>query len=82
LNVNANPPDDDGWKRAYHREWLGIATDRVAPFVEVAHLAFLVKMAAKRMSGEEFLKLDTGSKNWDSLPVFGEPILLPGGKNE
>jgi hypothetical protein len=81
LNVNANPPDEDGWKRAYHKEWLAIARDRVAPFVEVAYHAFRVGIEANHAIGTPF-RLDTGSSAWDSLPGFVERKLLPEGKNE
>lgn len=81
LNVNAQPPDEDGWKRAYHKQWLSIARDRVAPFTEVAYHAFRVEIAANNKIARPF-SLDTGSPAWDSLPGFIERKLLPEGNHD
>jgi hypothetical protein len=81
LNVNADPPDEDGWWRAYHREWLTLAKDWVAPFVEIARWAVLIKfqVVGTMVRG---ITIDTGSPNWDYLPVTRVPKSLPGGHHE
>ena len=68
LNVNAEPSSEDGWRRAYHRQWLAVAKDRVAQFVEVAFLAHLIKRQCD--SGTPVVALDLGADPWQSLPGF------------
>ena len=68
LNVNVRPNNADSWRRAYHKEWMEIATARAAPFIEVAMQAFMVKMEAYRRAHRDFVALDTGSAPWNTLP--------------
>lgn len=62
LNVNADPPPDDGWRRAYHKEWLAEATARVGAFIEIALYAINVGMAIN--SPEQYSEIDYDSQLW------------------
>jgi hypothetical protein len=68
LNVNVQPSDKSVWRRAYHREWLESASAAVAPFIEVAFNALLVKIEIDWHRGRNVLALQTGSRSWDTLP--------------
>lgn len=65
LNVNADPPVEDGWRRAYHREWLELARKRATPFVLVAFQACLLRLEAQQLAGKEYGVLDTGASTWN-----------------
>jgi hypothetical protein len=77
LNINATPHQDDGWRRAYHREWLGAAQDRAAPFLEIAYwAAHLRRAGAPRF----WPRIDSDTREWDTFPVgldgLEEPLHL------
>ncbi|HNJ19228.1 MAG TPA: hypothetical protein PKI24_14950 [Nitrospira sp.] len=74
LNVNASPPSDDGWRRAYHKEWLALARKNIDQFVEVA---FIVNKLKSKARTNQDLKIDTGSSLWDSLPYALIPPPAP-----
>jgi hypothetical protein len=69
LNVNANPPSDDGWRRGYHDEWLVQATERAAPFMGLALLALSVQLETSPTS--QRTGIEPGSEVWN-LPAKGE----------
>lgn len=72
LNVNADANDLSRWKRAYHREWLAVARERVRPFVEIAMFAVLTILNTRAPD----VRLDTGSEGWDTLPTVGPQLAL------
>ena len=43
-NVNADIDVEDGWRRAYHKEWLDVLIQRAAPFIEIAFYAAMLKL--------------------------------------
>ena len=69
LNVNVQSQDEN-WCRAYHREWLNIVTPRVAPFIEIALYATLVRMEAARRAGDASLRLRPVRKRGIVCPVL------------
>jgi hypothetical protein len=75
LNVNANANSGEGWERATHREWLELARDRVAQFLEVGFKALvLINEAGERGL---FPELPQISARWGSLPAAPNRRLLP-----
>ena len=78
LNVNATPHPDDGWRRAYHREWLRVARNRAAPLIEVAYWAAHIRRAAQPT---EWPQIDSGTPQWDTFPVVVGPLLLGPGES-
>ena len=81
LNVNADPQDIGAWRRAYHQEWLSVAANYAAPFIEIAYYAIQVQMAAQRDLAQSHISLDTGHSSWDTLPGVSSPKLLPSPKD-
>ena len=71
LNINASPQaqTEDGWRRAYHEEWLSLAPDRVAPFIEIALYAVNVQLETNDHS--QRTEIDRSSAIW-ALPEKGE----------
>jgi hypothetical protein len=45
LNVNARPAPSDGWRRAYHEEWLRLATRHAARFAISAYRGVVIQLA-------------------------------------
>lgn len=78
MNVNADPHLHDGWRRAYHREWLLAAQSAAEDFIEVAYLALLIRMAAEGNQGNP--RLQTGISAWDSIPGTSASNTLPMGE--
>jgi hypothetical protein len=74
LNVNAAPTAEDGWRRAYHPVWLRAARDRAGPFIEAAYFATLIRREAEPAA---WPRIDTGARQWDTLPGAGPHRLLP-----
>jgi len=66
LNVNVSADMGTGWERAVHREWLEVARDRVAQFLEVGFkaLVFMNEAAGRQL----FPDLPSISARWGSLP--------------
>lgn len=60
LNVNADPPDGHDWHRAYHQEWLNLATREAAKFVEPAINALRLRTVVDMASGRGTLTTDLG----------------------
>ncbi len=71
LNVNVLSAGEKIWRRAYHKEWLDIISSRVAPFVETALYALLVKAEATRREGKRVVRLAIGDHFWNVLPGVG-----------
>jgi len=67
MNVNADPHPGDGWRRAYHREWLLAAQEAADGFIEAAFIALLIRMKVL----QNYPRLETGISAWDSLPGTG-----------
>jgi hypothetical protein len=81
LNVNVQS-QNESWCRAYHKEWLDIATRRLAPFIELALYATLVRAEAARRNGDGYVELDTGALTWNNLPGVQVERLIEGSDNE
>jgi hypothetical protein len=79
VNINASPQNEELWYRAYHEEWLKIAQNRVADLAEIAFYAMLVKVEAETALGTSSIRIDTGCKLWDRLPVAEVIRRLPAG---
>lgn len=77
LNVNVSPPEDDRWRRAYHREWLDEVRRNIEQFLEAAFMSNGIRFSAEN----HMLSIDTGSSLWDTLPVYTQ-ALLPGPSDE
>lgn len=66
LNVNAIPPQAEGWRRGYHREWLETARNRVAQFLEIACKALVIQDETR--GGTHYESLRGSGTLWGSLP--------------
>jgi hypothetical protein len=82
VNINASPQNEELWYRAYHEEWLKIAQNRVAELTEIAFYATLIKVEAQMALGIPSLRIDTGCRLWDRLPVAEVIRRLPAGSSD
>jgi hypothetical protein len=81
LNVNVLSKNE-AWRRANHKEWLNPVVPRVAPFIEIALYATLIRQEAGRRSDSGYIQIDSGMKTWDNLPgARVERLLEEGDKN-
>jgi hypothetical protein len=54
LNINVNAENELPWARAYHSDWLSIASERASQFIEVALYAWLIRTSVENCRGETF----------------------------
>lgn len=68
FNINSVSSPDDGWKRAYHDEWLNIAINRASHYLALAYAAII----PQKIGDNDYSKIVLDKNNFSFLESFKE----------